>query len=60
MVYMLHRDNMCFWWTRQASNLRQSGYEPGALPTELRVRPEKYVPFHSVWQVKILSCKKAS
>ena len=29
------------WWTRQASNLRQSGYEPGALPTELRVQQRK-------------------
>lgn len=32
---------MCLWWTRQASNLRQSGYEPGALPTELRVQQRK-------------------
>ena len=35
------------WWTRQASNLRQSGYEPGALPTELRVQQRKICPYSS-------------
>lgn len=35
------------WWTRQASNLRQSGYEPGALPTELRVQQRKICLYSS-------------
>lgn len=26
------------WWAREASNPRPPGYEPGALPTELRAR----------------------
>lgn len=26
------------WWTRQESNLEPAGYEPEALPIELRVR----------------------
>ena len=40
------------WWTRQASNLRQSGYEPGALPTELRVQQTEYASIPAVWQEK--------
>ena len=40
------------WWTRQASNLRQSGYEPGALPTELRVQRTEYASIPAVWQEK--------
>ena len=26
---------LCEWWAYQGSNLGPSGYEPGALPTEL-------------------------
>ncbi|SVB12291.1 uncharacterized protein METZ01_LOCUS165145 [marine metagenome] len=26
---------LLFWWAQEDSNLRPSGYEPGALPTEL-------------------------
>ena len=40
------------WWTRQASNLRQSGYEPGALPTELRVQQREYDSILFIWQEK--------
>ena len=27
----LHGNNVHYWWTRQDSNLRPTGYEPGAL-----------------------------
>jgi hypothetical protein len=29
-----------YWWARQGSNLRPTGYEPVALTTELRARDE--------------------
>ena len=44
------------WWAQEDSNLRPSGYEPGALPTELWA-PEcfnllrNYEAFYCGWDV---------
>ena len=46
-TYVLSASLQKRWWTRQASNLRQSGYEPGALPTELRVQQRKICAYSS-------------